>query len=161
LRYKWVWEKTRSTGFFNAYKMPMKAHENILVFYKELPFYNPQKTQNHKPINTYTKKVEVHNKLETYGKVSIPISGGGNTDRFPRSVQVFSPDNKRVHPTQKPIELCEYFIKTYSKPGDLILDNCAGSGSTLIAAKKLERQFIGIEIEEKYYQICLERLKFY
>ena len=165
LKYEWIWEKTQATGFFNAKKMPMKAHENILVFYKNPPTYNPQKTEGHKPMNSYTKKADVQNKTELYGKVSADVSGGGNTDRFPRSVQVFSSDKQKtklngtIHPTQKPLALCEYLIKTYTNENDLVLDNCAGSGSTLVAAKNLNRQFIGIEKEKEYYDICLERLK--
>ena len=165
LKYEWIWEKTHATGFFNAKKMPMKAHENILVFYKNLPTYNPQKTEGHKPTNSYTKKTHVQNKTEVYGRGLVDVSGGGNTDRFPRSVQTFSSDKQKtklngtIHPTQKPVALCEYMIKTYTNEQDLVLDNCAGSGSTLVAAKNLNRQFIGIEKEKEYYDICLERLK--
>ncbi len=165
LRYEWIWEKTQATGFFNAKKMPMKAHENILVFYKNLPTYNPQKTEGHKPINSYTKVADIQNKTSVYGKVKTDVSGGGETDRYPRSVQIFSSDKQKtkldgtIHPTQKPVALCEYLIKTYTNEGDLVLDNCAGSGTTLVAAKNLNRQFIGIEKEEEYYKICLERLK--
>lgn len=92
LRYEWIWEKTQATGFLNAKKMPMKAHENILVFYKNIPTYNPQKTFGHKPINSYTKRADVQNKTDIYGKVKKDISGGGETDRYPRSVQIFSSD---------------------------------------------------------------------
>ena len=89
LKYEWIWEKTQATGFLNAKKMPMKSHENILVFYKKLPMYNPQKTYGHKPINTYTKLAKVQNKTELYGEVKQDVSGGGDTDRYPRSVLVF------------------------------------------------------------------------
>lgn len=165
LKYEWIWEKTQATGFFNAKKMPMKAHENILVFYDKKPTYNPQKTLGHKPINKYTKKSSVCNKTEVYGSVKKDISGGGETCRYPRTVLKFASDKQKnkltglIHPTQKPVALLEYLIKTYTNEGDLVLDNCAGSGSTLVAAKNLNRQFIGIEKEEKYYNICLERLK--
>ena len=164
LRYEWIWEKTQATGFLNAKKMPMKAHENILVFYKNLPTYNPQKTLGHKPINSYTKKADVQNKTDIYGKVKKDISGGGETDRYPRSVQIFSSDKQKnklngtIHPTQKPLELIEYFIKTYSNENDIILDNVAGSGTVAVACEKLNRQYIVIEKEEKYYNIILKRI---
>jgi len=164
LKYEWIWEKTQSTGFLNAKKMPMKAHENILVFYKSPPTYNPQKTTGHKPINSYTKKADVQNKTTVYGNVKNDVSGGGETDRYPRSVQIFSSDKQKnklngtIHATQKPVALCEYLIKTYTNEGEVVLDNCAGSGTTLVAAKNLNRQFIGIEKEEEYYKICLKRL---
>lgn len=164
LRYEWIWEKTQASGFLNAKKMPMKAHENILVFYSSLPTFNILKTTGHKPVNTYTKRAKVQNKTEVYGKVNKDISGGGETERFPRSVQLFSSDKQKnklngtIHPTQKPLALCEYLIKTYSNEGDLILDNCMGSGTTCLAAKNLGRQFIGIEKEEKYYNIAHKRI---
>ena len=164
LRYEWIWEKTQATGFLNAKKMPMKAHENILVFYKNLPTYNPQKTLGHKPINSYTKKADVQNKTDIYGKVKKDISGGGETDRYPRSVQIFSSDKQKnklngtIHPTQKPLELIEYFIKSYSNENDIILDNVAGSGTVAVACEKLNRQYIVIEKEEKYYNIILKRI---
>ncbi len=165
LRYEWIWEKTQATGYFNAKKMPMKSHENILVFYKNLPKFYPQKTQGHKPINSYTKRESVQNKSELYGKVKIDISGGGETDRFPRSIQKFSSDKQKtklngtIHPTQKPVLLCEFLIKSYTDEGDLVLDNCAGSFTTAVAANNLNRNWIGIEKEEKYCEIGRKRLK--
>ncbi len=164
LRYEWIWEKTQATGYFNAKKMPMKAHENILVFYKELPVYNFQKTTGHKPVNSYTKKAEVCNRTEVYGKVKKDVSGGGETDRYPRSVLKFKSDkqiNKLtgfIHSTQKPLSLCEYLIKTYSNEGDLVLDNVAGSGTTGLACKNLNRNYIMIEQDEKYFDMCKRRL---
>ena len=165
LRYEWIWEKTQATGYFNAKKMPMKSHENILVFYKNSPKFYPQKTQDHKPINSYTKRRSVQNKSELYGKVKIDISGGRETDRYPRSVQRFSSDKQKtklngtIHPTQKPVLLCEYFIKSYTDEGDLVLDNAAGSCTTGLAADNLNRNWICIEKEEKYCNIGRKRLK--
>lgn len=164
LRYEWIWEKKQATGFLNAKKMPMKAHENILVYYSKTPKFYPQKTTGHSPINKYTKKASVQNKTDVYGKVNMDISGGGETDRYPRSIQVFSSDKQRnklngtIHPTQKPLALCEYLIKSYSDEGDIILDNCSGSGTTGLAAKNLNRNFILIEKDEKYFNIGLKRL---
>lgn len=161
LRYEWIWEKTQATGHLNAKRMPMKSHENILVFYKKLPTYNPQKTKGHKPINSYTKYVSTQNSTELYGYMSKELSGGGNTDRYPRSVQVFSSDKQtcHLHPTQKPVELLEYFIKTYTNEGETVLDNCMGSGSTGVACIHTNRNFIGMELDEKYFQIASERIK--
>lgn len=99
LKYEWIWEKTSATGHLNAKKMPMKAHENILVFYKKLPTYNPQKTTGHTPVHSYTKHQDDGS---NYGKTLIGISGGGSTERYPRSVQVFKTDKQKeaLHPTQ-------------------------------------------------------------
>lgn len=161
LRYEWIWEKTSATGHLNAKKMPMKAHENILVFYKKLPVYNPQKTTGHKPANFRTKKVEVQNNTEVYGKVNKEHTSGGYTDRYPRSVLTFPSDKQKnkLHSTQKPLALCEYMVKTYSNPGDLVLDNTAGSGTTGLAAKNLGRDYIMIEKDPEIFEICKNRVK--
>lgn len=160
LRYEWIWEKTQATGHFNAKKMPMKAHENILVFYKHLPTYNPQKTSGHKPVNSFTKYLSTQNKTELYRSATQEVSGGGNTDRYPRSVLLYPSDKQKVnlHPTQKPLSLMEYMIATYTNEGDIVLDNTAGSGTTGRAAMNLNREYIMIEKDEKNYQICLERV---
>ena len=94
LRYEWIWEKTAATGHLNAKKMPLKAHENILVFYKKLPTYNPQKTTGHKPVNSFTKYIDTQNKGEIYNKVNKEIVGGGATDRYPRSVLKYASDKQ-------------------------------------------------------------------
>lgn len=160
LRYEWIWEKTQATGHLNAKKMPMKAHENLLVFYKKLPTYHPQMTEGHEPIHSYTKRISVQNNTELYGYMGKEISGGGETVRYPRSVLRFASDKQtsHMHPTQKPLALCEYVIRTYTDEGDLILDSCMGSGTTGLACKNLNRRFIGIEKEEKYFEIAKERI---
>lgn len=160
LRYEWIWEKTQATGHLNAKKMPMKAHENLLVFYKNLPTYNPQKTYGHRPTNSYTKYVETQNNTEIYNRMSLEISGGGNTDRYPRSVQVFSSDKQKskLHSTQKPLALCEYIVKTYTNEGDTVLDNTCGSGTTLVACQTTNRKGIGIEKDEKIYRVARNRV---
>lgn len=147
LRYEWIWEKTQATGHLNAKKMPMKAHENILVFYDKLPTYNPQKTTGHKPINSYTKYLSTQNNTEIYGNMKREIKGGGETDRYPRSVLVFPSDKQHdyIHPTQKPLDLCKYMIKTYSNIGDTVLDNCCGSGTVPLAAYSENRNYIGMD----------------
>lgn len=157
LKYEWIWEKTTATGHLNAKKMPMKAHENVLVFYNNLPTYNPQKTTGHKPANSYTKHQDDGS---NYGETKVGISGGGQTDRYPRSVQVFKTDKQKVslHPTQKPVALLEYLIKTYSNEVETVLDFTMGSGSTGVAALNTGRKFIGIEMDEGYFNIAKTRL---
>jgi site-specific DNA-methyltransferase (adenine-specific) len=165
LRYEWIYEKGTATGSLNSKKMPMKAHENILVFYKNLPTYNPQKTYNHKPVNSNFKTAAVYNKSPIYGKVNKDIKGGGNTDRLPRSVIKFSTDTQKNRkkefnfPTQKPVALCEYLIKTYSNEGNLVLDNCAGSGTTGIAAINTNRNYIMIENNENHFNLINKRIE--
>lgn len=160
LKYEWIWEKTQATGHLNAKKMPMKAHENILVFYKKEPTYNPQKTSGHKPTNSYTKYIETQNNTELYGKMNREISGGGETDRFPRSVLTFKSDKQtcKLHSTQKPLALCEYFISTYSNQGNIILDNTCGSGTSGLAARNLNRNFIMIEKDKEIFEVACKRL---
>lgn len=163
LKYEWIWEKNSATGHLNAKKMPMKAHENILVFYKNLPTYNPQKTFGHKPINSYTKSMKNGTADgNVYGKTRV-VSGGGDTDRYPRSVQVFASDKQKnkLHPTQKPIALIKYLIKTYTNEGEIVLDNCMGSGTTGVACKITGRKFIGIEKDENYFKVAEKRIKEY
>lgn len=157
LKYEWIWEKTAATGHLNAKKMPMKAHENILVFYKKLPTYNPQKTTGHSPVNHYTKR---NGDGECYGK-TVETSGGGATDRFPRSVLLHPSDKQtcRLHPTQKPVALMEYLIKTYTDENETVLDFTMGSGTTGVACKNLNRNFIGIEMDEGYFNIAQDRIE--
>lgn len=165
LKYEWIWEKTQATGFLNAKKMPMKAHENILVFYKNPPKYNPQKTQGHKPMNSYTKNPDVQNRTMVYGEMNRIIKGGGDTDRYPRSVQIFSSDKQKtkttgmIHPTQKPVKLLEYLIKTYTDEGDVVLDNASGSSSTAIACMNTNRKWIMMEKDDEYYNLSLKRIE--
>lgn len=161
LKYEWIWEKTQATGHLNAKKMPMKAHENILVFYKKLPTYNPQMTEGHTPIHSYTKYVSTQNNTEIYNKMNKEISGGGETTRYPRSVIQFASDKQtcHLHPTQKPLALCEYMIRTYTNENDLILDSCMGSGTTGVAALNLNRRFIGIELDEMYFNVAKQRIE--
>ena len=157
LRYEWIWEKTTATGHLNAKKMPMKAHENILVFYKKLPKYNPIKATGHTPVHSYTKHQDDGS---NYGKTKAGISGGGSTERYPRSVQKFKTDKQKetLHPTQKPVELLEYLIKTYTDENELVLDNCMGSGSTGVACVNTNRSFIGMELDNNYFNIAEERI---
>jgi site-specific DNA-methyltransferase (adenine-specific) len=156
LRYEWIWEKTAATGHLNAKKMPMKAHENILVFYSKLPTYNPQKTTGHNPVNSYTKR---NGDGECYGK-TVEVSGGGATDRYPRSVQLFSSDKQtcKLHPTQKPLALLKYLVSTYSNEGDMCGDFTMGSGTMGVACKELGRNFVGFEKDPCIFKIAQERI---
>lgn len=158
LKYEWIWEKTSATGHLNAKKMPMKAHENILVFYKKLPTYNPIKTQGH--VRKVSKaEHKVNSKMSTnYNPTGLTTYD--STERYPRSVLKFPNDKQKtaLHPTQKPVALMEYLIKTYTNPGELVLDNVAGSGSTAIAAMNTGRNFIAIEKDESYFNLAQQRI---
>ena len=158
LKYEWIIEKTRATGHLNAKKCPMKAHEKILIFYKEAPVFNPQMTEGHKPLHSYTKHKPDGS---CYGKTKTGISGGGRTSRYPRSVLQFKWDTQKskLHPCQKPLAACEYFIKTYTNEGDLVLDSCMGSNTIGLACKNLKRKFIGIELNAKFFEIAKQRVE--
>ncbi|MED0852474.1 site-specific DNA-methyltransferase [Bacillus altitudinis] len=159
LRYEWVWEKTHPSGYLNAKKMPMKAHENILVFYKKLPTYNPLKTTGH--IRKVSKAEHKRNSKMSSNYNSHELRTYDSDERYPRSVLQFPTDKQKeaFHPTQKPVDLCKYLIKTYSNEGDLVLDNCIGSGTTAIAALQTNRNYIGFEIEREYVDLANKRLK--
>lgn len=157
LRYEIIWEKTSATGHLNAKRMPMKAHENILVFYKKLPTYNPQKTTGHAKKESKTGVVHLS---ECYGEEKRkPFYS--STDRYPRSVQLFPTDKQTLslHPTQKPVALMEYLIKTYTNEGETVLDFTMGSGTTGVAAKNLNRSFIGIELDQSYFKTAFNRIQ--
>lgn len=157
LRYDWVWEKTQATGHLNSKKMPMKAHENILVFYRQLPTYNPQKTTGHlRKVSTSEHKR--NSKLtEVYGEHD--FTSYDSTERYPRSVQKFAKDIQKsaIHPTQKPESLLEYLILTYTNEGDTVLDPCRGSNTTGVVCDKINRKYYGIEKNEEIYKLGLER----
>lgn len=158
LRYEWIWEKTHSTGYQNAKKMPMKAHENVLVFYKKLPVYNFIKTTGHpRKISTAAHKRN-SKKSELYG--ASKDTTYDSTERYPRSVLKFPSDKQKskLNPTQKPVALLEYFVKTYTNPGQIVLDNCSGSGSTAVACKNTGRNFILIEKDPVQWKQSVDRL---
>lgn len=152
-KYCYVWDKTQITGFLNAKKQPLRKHEDIAVFYKTQPTYNPQ--------FTFGKPYKIHrtHATENYSKQMDNITESDGR-RYPTSI--INIPQKRIkggHPTQKPVELLEFLIKTYSNAGDFVLDNTCGSGTTLVAAKNLGRYYCGIEKDDKYYNMALERLK--
>ena len=158
-KYDWIWDKVKVTGFLNAKRQPMRCHEVISVFYKNQCLYNPQKTTGHprKVSTAYHKRDS--KKTENYGEHGLTTYD--STERYPRSIQVFSTDVQKsaLHPTQKPVALLEYLIKTYTNPGDIVLDFCAGSGSTGVACINTGRKFIGIEKDQQYFDIMKERLR--
>jgi site-specific DNA-methyltransferase (adenine-specific) len=156
LRHEWIWEKGNATGHLNANRAPMKAHENILVFSAGGYTYNPQMTSGHaRKVSTKKRREDcpVYNEHDR-----TPYD---STTRYPRDVLRFSSDKQRggKHPTQKPLALCEYLIRTYSNPGDTILDNVMGSGTTGHAAINTGRNFIGIELEGEYFVMAQKRLE--
>ncbi len=157
-RYKWVWQKNLACGFLNAKKMPLCAHEDILIFYRKLPTYNPQFTPG-KPYDA-TKHIHFSNNY----KAGICFGTKNETgDRFPIDVQKFKTvfteaKGNLVHSTQKPVALLEYLIKTYSNEGEVVLDATIGSGSTAVAAINTGRQFIGFELDKKYFDIACDRV---
>lgn len=150
LRYEWVWVKPQGTGHLNAKKMPMKAHEVVLVFYKKLPTYNPQMRIG-KPYTCKSGRGSTNYRGQTQ---VVTVNTG---DRYPLDVLEFAPD-RGLHPTQKPVALCEYLIKTYTNPGEVVLDNCMGSGTTAVACIRTGRQYIGFELDEKYHEIATQRI---
>ena len=152
LKYEWIWEKEQGTGFLNAKKMPLKNHENILIFYKKPPIYNPQMRKG-KP---YT--LERNTFTVNYGKQVDMVRTENTGERYPLTILKFKRDKEKLHPTQKPVDLLEYLIKTYTNEGEIVLDNCMGSGSTGVACLNANRKFIGIELDENYYNIACNRI---
>ncbi len=158
-RYNLIWKKTTPTGFLNANRQPLRIHEDICVFYKKQPTYNPQKTIGHKRKASTAKHKENCKKTTNYGEHKLTTYD--STERFPTSVLEFATDKQKgsFHPTQKPVALLEYLIKTYTNEGDVVLDNCMGSGSTGVACINTNRDFIGIELDEKYFNIAKQRIE--
>lgn len=166
LKYSWVWEKGRPTNFPNAKRMPLKGFEDILVFYSKQPTYNAQGLVKVDKVvkNTGTKtrkgslkengdRTSVHNDLtksESYKQ---------EFTNYPRGIVKFTQDSDALHPTQKPVALMEYLIKTYTQEGETVLDFTMGSGTTGVACKNLNRKFIGIEMDKKYYDTAVNRIK--
>lgn len=160
-RYDLVWDKQLTTGFLNSNRQPLRKHEQIAVFYKKQPTYNPifkeGKPLHSKGINYKTANIKNNN----YGKFKrLDDYRQGSTQKYPTSIisiQKVHPA-KTIHPTEKPVELIQYLIETYSNPGETVLDNCMGSGTTAIACLNSTRNFIGIEINEDYYNLASKRI---
>lgn len=163
-RYDIIWDKVLVSGHLNAGKMPLRSHEQLAVFYKKLPTYNPQFTKGiplHSVGKTAGTVVENGEKNGNYGSFTVSDKRAGLTEKYPKSIQKFQKPHPSlgIHPTAKPVELLEWLIKTYSNEGDTVLDFCMGSGSTGVACVNTKRNFIGIEINEKYFEKAKERIK--
>jgi len=154
LRYEWIWEKPQGTNPMNVKIMPLKSHENILVFYREKPTYNPQMWYStpYSGFSSDTAKIG-----EVYGNAESKHRDNPQGSRYPKTV-IKHKQEKGYHPTQKPVGLMEYLIKTYTNEWDVVLDNTMGSGTTGVACVHTNREFIGIEKEEKYFKIAEKRL---
>ena len=152
-RYEWIWEKPQGTNPMNAKVMPLKSHENILVFYRSKPTNNPQMWYStpYSGFSSDTSKIG-----EVYGNQQSKHRDNPEGSRYPKTVLKFKQE-KGLHPTQKPVGLMEYLIKTYTNEGDTVLDNTMGSGTTGVACVNCNRSFVGIEMDKKYYQISKER----
>lgn len=162
-RYNLIWEKDRPTGFLNANRMPLRSHEDICVFYSELPVYHPQMkpckpSERCHPIGNG----EHTNRNQQYGNFNRVHPATVRDEKFPKSVISIPQEHKcdgKSHPTQKPVALCEWLIKTYSNVGDIVLDNCMGSGTTAVACINTDRHYIGFETDPDYYALALERCR--
>ena len=153
-RYEWVWQKSQPVGFLNANRMPLRSHENIVVFYEHLPTYNPQKT----PGKPYTAKEKRY--TTSYGRFKLTPTINRDGMRYPRDVVTFSSGNSvgKIHPTEKPVDLLEYMIRTYTDEEETVLDSCMGSGSCGVACQHLGRNFIGIEKDPGYFEAARKRI---
>ena len=153
-RYSLVWEKNKFSDFLNAKRKPMKTNEDIAIFYKKQPTYNPQYWYS-TPYTRWNTQTAV-DKQTNYGSHKENFVESVDGKRLPTTVLKFNRVERPKHPTQKPVDLLEWLIKTYSNEGDVVLDNCMGVGSTGMACKNLKRSFIGIELEKKYYETAVE-----
>ncbi len=156
-KYDWKWDKVKPSTGLHAKIMPLKDYEDIMVFYKKKAIYNPQM----KEANIRIDKPRIANNGEAFGGKEILRQHKNNGLSYPRAILRFSNanQNNRLHPTQKPVDLCEYLIKTYTNEGDLILDNCIGSGSTAIACINTNRNFIGFEKDTTYCDLANKRIE--
>lgn len=163
-RHEWIWVKNTSSGMMLAGKAPMKRHESVLMFSREKTTFNPQKvlgletSQNHSK-KGYGYKNKASKLYNVDGGVPFVWSEFVNPHSVLPCDSVGNRDKDKVHPTQKPVALMEYLIKTYTNEGDLVLDNCMGSGTTCVAAKNLGRRYIGIEKDAGYYEIAVKRVE--
>lgn len=160
-RYNLVWDKCRATGFLNANRMPLRYHEDLLVFYKKLPTYNPQMEELNGREPNHNQAHGLHKeKNQCYGSVK-RINPTYADKKHPRSIikiKAVHCNEGQHHPTQKPVALLEYLIKTYTNEGETILDNCIGSGTTAVAAIRTKRNFIGFELQKEYFDIANKRI---
>lgn len=169
LRYEWIWQKSNPTGFLNANRMPMKCHENVLVFYENLGKYNPQgikqgrsqvsgsHSTNYGEYATRYKGLGKNYGEDRHRDYNVQQSTYDGLVNYPRDVILFKKEGG-IHPTQKPVALFEYLIRTYTDEGDVVLDNCMGSGTTAVACIRSGRHYIGFETDPVYYDVINERI---
>lgn len=153
-RYEWIWEKPQGTNPMNAKIMPLKSHENILVFYRKKPTYNPQMWYS-TPYSGFSSDTKTIG--EVYGSQKSKHRDNPDGSRYPKTI-IKHKQEKGFHPTQKPVGLMEYLIKTYTNVGDIVVDNTMGSGTTGVACVNTDRKFIGIEMEKEYFDISVKRI---
>jgi len=152
-KYCWIWQKPRGTGHLNAKKQPLRNAEDVCVFYRTQCSYNPQMRMGHAPYETKN-----YSQSDNYGKQSLLVSTESSGERYPLTVVEFKSVNGSVHPTQKPVDLMEYLIKTYTDEGETVLDFTMGSGTTGVACVNLNRDFVGIELDKEYFDISRNRI---
>ena len=157
-KYDWIWQKTKAQGFLNCKKRPLIDYENIMVFYKKFGIYNPQNLikgefNNFRPSKLKSTKSKIYGTEKEFDKTQF--------SNYPKTIITFRniSDRNNLHSTQKPVELLEYLIKTYTNEGNIVLDNCMGSGSTGIGCLNTHRNFIGIELDENYFKIAKDRIE--
>ena len=157
-KYNLIWDKVLTNGFLNANRMPLRSHEDIAIFYNKPPTYNPQKVLGKK---NHTKGKVKQNKNNNYGKHNFVDNSDelGNM-KHPKSILTFTRPHSSVmkHPTEKPVEVCEWLIKSYTNEGDVVLDNCMGSGTTGVACENTNRKFIGMELNNEYFEQAVNRI---
>jgi site-specific DNA-methyltransferase (adenine-specific) len=155
LKYEWIWEKPQGTNPMNAKIMPLKAHENILVFYEKSPIYNPQMWYS-TPYSGFESDVSTIG--EVYGSVKSKHRDNPDGSRYPKTILRYK-QQKGLHPTQKPVDLIEYLILTYTNENFVVFDPTIGSGTTGIACLNTNRNFIGIELDKEYYSVAKDRIE--
>ena len=162
-RYDWIWDKVVGSNFVNAKYMPLKVYEDIIIFYKQRPTYNPQMTErDSKNGRVSGKSKQIKNNINGVKQIKSNTNG---KKKYPTNKIEINRLEKElnskyiIHPTQKPVALLEYLIKTYTNENELVLDNCMGSGSTGVACKHTNRKFIGIELDDNYFEIAKKRIE--
>lgn len=165
-KYDWIWEKPNAANFLVIKYQPAKVHEDIMVFGKKATSYSPKGNMKYHPQMTEGKpytitsgKQKTDNNNPTVRSPIKQVITENKGQRYPRSIQRFNGSKEKLHPTQKPVALLEYLIKTYTNEGDTVLDNCMGSGSTGVACVNLKRNFIGIELDEGYFNTAKKRIE--
>lgn len=163
-KYEWIWQKENATGFLNSHFAPLKVHENILVFSKSAAAFVRDKSNamnyhpQMRPGKAYSAKQGAPTTSYDITHMREPVMIHYKAERYPLDVIKFNRDTNRLHPTQKPVDLVRYLIRTYTESGGVILDNCMGSGTTAIAAMRENRHFIGFETDKKYFEIAQQRI---